>query len=148
MRGFVITCLIFSLIGCVNTNNTMPKSQYVLLSDFSGMLQRCFNDGMISTRTYADAKNAFSYTLNTWDYDQKILNTMMSNAYSNATPTASSCRRSEADTFQFISLVDKRDSNNQRIQKQNFESWENTLDRMNKNKPIYCNTIGSTTMCN
>jgi uncharacterized membrane protein len=100
---------------------------------------------------YADTKNAFKYTLTTWDYDQNKMSTMLDDAYSQVNPDARECRQVEANALEMVSHINqlKVDRNQQRADKRQKQAdINNALKEFKVNKPIFCNTIGTITTCN
>lgn len=146
------------MTGCATTSslNPMPEENYSKFSGFAAALRYCFEKEHISPQLYADAKNSYSQALNTWNWDQNRLSSMMDAAYndignSNSQNDAGNCRQIEAHAYELISKANQHraDRNQQRAdQRQSQEDLNETLREINRNKPIYCNTIGTMTLCN
>ncbi|BCK22593.1 hypothetical protein [Vibrio cholerae] len=137
LSGFMI----LNLVGC---SSPMPDTHYQNFSSFVGHIQKCFEAEYIDSQMYAEAKNAFSYVLSTWDYDSTKLSKMINESYSITYVTQASCRQTQADAYQLIANVKQHRVN----QKESQQAWDNAMEELNKNKPVYCNTIGTMTICN
>lgn len=146
----VIPCLALCslLAGCATSSPQMPESNYQKFSGFIGFLQKCFEQEYIGPQMYADSKNALSYTLSTWSYDQFKLSNMINQAYSNTYANKQDCRQIEANAYQLIANANQHNANVKANQQSSQQAWDNALKELNKNKPVYCNTIGTMTICN
>jgi hypothetical protein len=152
MKNKLYIAITISLMtGCATTSYPMPETTYEKLSSFAGGLQHCFEKEYIGPQLYADTKNAFKYTLTTWDYDQNKMSTMLDDAYSQVNPDARECRQVEANALEMVSHINqlKVDRNQQRADKRQKQAdINNALKEFKVNKPIFCNTIGTITTCN
>lgn len=137
----VITVILIT--GCATTS-PMPETHYKEISSFAANLHQCFEKDYISPQLYADTKNAVSYTLNTWSYDENKLKSMADDVYRQINPDQRICRQVEAAAYQLLS----RNNQHRVDQRQNQTDINDALKEINKNKPIYCNTIGTMTLCN
>lgn len=133
--------MILTLVGCASP---MPDTHYQNFSGFVGHLQKCFENEHINPQMYAEAKNAFSYVLSTWNYDSTKLSSMINESYSRTYVTQASCRQTQANAYQLIANAKQHRVN----QKESQQAWDNAMKELNKNKPVYCNTIGTMTICN
>jgi uncharacterized protein YutD len=148
MKNKLFIAITMSLMtGCasmISSRSQMPETHYEGFSLFAANLQECFEKEYISPQLYADAKNAFSNTLNTWSYDRNKLMSMYDAEYKSANAYPEICRQAEADAYQLIS----QNSQNRANQRQNQTDVNNALKEFKVNKPIFCNTIGTITTCN
>jgi hypothetical protein len=144
---FYAALVAISLAGCATTS-TMPEEKYQQFSSFMGWTQKCFESNYMSPQTYADTKNATGYLLGTWRYETGKMEAMMRDAYAKAYASESNCRQTEANAYQLISVANQHRSD----KKENQRNWNEALQEFNRsmssNKPIYCNRIGTMTMCN
>lgn len=131
-----------TLIGCASP---MPDAHYQHFSDFFVHLHQCFEKEYINPQMYAEAITAGAYMLNTWEYDQNKLSSMVVQSAGSITyVTQASCRKTQADAYQFITNAEQHRVN----QKESQQAWDNAMKELNKNKPVYCNSIGTMTICN
>jgi len=141
-----LSVILFTVIfttSCSNTNtNVMPENNYKLLGTMSGSLRKCFEIKKISPKIYADTIKSLSYTLSSWTYDPKKFSSMEAQAYS--LTAAKNCRQVEAAAHMINSnVVEKKQNQKDRANALRYDRKEG-----NENKMIYCNKIGSTTICN
>ena len=130
------------LTGCAST--PMPESSYKGFGYFAGHLQKCFEQQYIDARLYSEAKTAYSQIVNLWDYDRAKLRSMIAEDYRNASVDSATCRDIEANSYSLIAKARESRSN----ARQEQVDINNAIREMNRNKPVYCNQIGSVTMCN
>lgn len=146
---FYAALVALSIAGCATTTtSTMPEEKYQQFSSFMAWTQKCFENNYMSTQTYADTKNAIGYLVGTWRYDTGKMVSMMRDAYANVTPSQPSCRQTEANAFQLISVANQHRSDEKDNQRYRNEALRELNRNISNNKPIYCNSIGGMTMCN
>lgn len=148
MKAIPCIALCSLLAGCATSSSPMPESHYQNFSGFVGYLQKCFEQEYIEPQMYADSKNALSYTLSTWSYDQSKLSNMINQAYYNTYANKQNCRQTEANAYQLITKAKQHRANVKANQQASQQAWDNAMKELNKNKPVYCNTIGTMTICN
>lgn len=136
----VLALATLMLSGCAST---MQETNYQSFSNFMGNLHRCFEGGYIGPQEYADAKTAFSYSLGTWKYDSAKLSDMINQSYSGAYATESGCRNVQAYAYQMISSVNQFKAE----QREGRQAFDNTMNSLKQNKPVFCNTVGTMTYC-
>jgi len=134
--------MILTLVGCAS--RPMPDTHYQMFSGFVGHVQKCFENEHINPQMYAEVQNSLSYVLSTWSYDSTKLFNMADESYSRTYVTQTSCRQTQADAYQIIAEAKQHRVN----KKESQQAWDNTMEKLNENKPVYCNTIGWTTVCN
>lgn len=144
---FYAAVVALSIAGCATTS-TMPEDKYQQFSSFIGWAQKCFENNHMSTQTYVDSKNAMGYLLGTWRYDTGKMESMMRDAYARTSPSEASCRQAEADAYQLIALANQHRADEEESQRDWNEALQEFNRNMSANKPIYCNRIGTMTMCN
>jgi len=138
----IVATTLAVLSGCVST--PPPASFYQSAGKFSALTQKCFDAEYISPLLYSQTKEAFGYMLGTQNYDQATLSTAQNHYYAHEEISSQVCRQVEAHAYKLLS-----DATNHREQKKsNSEAWQKAFDNMNSARPVYCNTIGSTTVCN
>jgi len=135
-------------IGGCATTRTLPEEKYEQFSSFAGWAQKCFESNFISPQMYAETKNAFAYTLGTWSYDTGKMQSMIRSAYISASPNVAGCRQTEANAHQLIAAANQNRSDRRESQRSLNEAVQEFNRSMSTNKPIYCNRIGTMTMCN
>lgn len=126
----------------------MPEDKYEQFSRFSGWTQKCFESNFMSPQMYAETKNAVAYMLGTWNFDGGKMQSMMRSAYADASPNAAGCRQTEANAHQLIAAANENRSDRKENQRSLNEAVKEFNRSMSTNKPIYCNRIGTMTMCN
>ena len=147
MKKMLLSASFIGLLsGCAA--NPMPDGHYQQLSYFAGNLQKCFEEKKIDTRLYANAKSAIGYAVNTWSYDRARMDSMMQNSYNRASPTDQTCRQISANAHQLISEVGEHKSVVVENQRENQRSINRYIENSANNRPVYCNTVGTVTMCN
>ncbi|MDF5483147.1 hypothetical protein P3672_17685 [Vibrio parahaemolyticus] len=132
--------------GCA-TSQKMPEQHYKGFSEFIGYLHKCFEAEYIEPKMFAETKNSFSYVLSTWSYDQYKLESMISSEYSKAYANKKNCRQLEAQAYQMNSKAAQHSSTVKANAQANQQAWDNLTRDIYRNKPIYCNTIGTMTTC-
>lgn len=133
--------LMMILSGCASR---MEPYQYESFSSTAGQIEKCFQAGYMEPKLYAQALESFSYLVNTWAYDRKKMESSMMQGYAKAYASHQNCQNAKALAYNLIS-----NAGSHREQKRyNQEAINNTLNQINQNKPIYCNTIGTMTLCN
>lgn len=148
LRSAIYWMVATSLTAGCATKSVMPEGKYQHFAEFVGYTQNCFERGHLSPQLYADAKNAVSHLLGTWDFDQAKMTFMMKTAYMQGSPDASTCRQIEANAYQLISVANQHKSDVKESQQQLSSAIQDFNKSMSTNKPIFCNRIGTTTMCN
>lgn len=68
----------------------------------------------------------------------------MEQGYANAYANYNNCETAKALSYQLISNAGQHREQS----RYNKEALNNTLNQINQNKPVYCNTIGTMTLCN
>lgn len=130
------------LVGCASS--PMRQEHYERFGKFAARAQKCFEAGYIDPKLNADAKNAFAVLLNTWTYDSAKMRSMAEFEYQRTNANLETCRTVESDAHQLVSLADQHRQN----LRENERAVNDAVSRITIPKPIYCNTIGTMTMCN
>lgn len=128
--------------GCATSS--MSDSNYQRFGSMAGYLQKCFDAGYINSQLYADAKNALSYVVSTWSYDRERLEAETSFIIRNGVASPQICRQTEADAYQVVSATGRHRADSL----ENQRTINDAINAANSKKPVYCNTIGTVTMCN
>ncbi|EGR0376520.1 hypothetical protein ABXZ74_003953 [Vibrio parahaemolyticus] len=126
--------------GCAQT---MPDTHYDTFAMQWTVLHKCFNNGSMTPQLFAQAKSAFSYALGTWSYDDARLSSAIDDKQYYE-PTEQDCRIAEANAYQMINEAEQR----KQEAAENAKAFNDAMQQLNANKPVYCNTIGYTTICN
>ncbi|EGQ9493636.1 hypothetical protein ACTSFT_003705 [Vibrio parahaemolyticus] len=126
--------------GCAQT---MPDTHYDTFAMQWTVLHKCFNNGSMTPQLFAQAKSAFSYALGTWSYDDARLSSAIDDKQFYE-PTEQDCRIAEANAYQMINEAEQR----KQEAAENAKAINDAMQQLNANKPVYCNTIGYTTICN
>ena len=136
-RNLIGIFVITSIGGCAST---MSEKEYQSFSNFAAYSEKCFQAEYLSPQLYAEAKNAFTYLMSTWNYDQGKLSAMMGEAYSNFSATAQSCRQVEASAYEITATSRQHRAN----EKQNQEAFNNMISSpSNKNSnTVNCKKTG------
>ena len=135
MKKILCSILASFMVGCASK---MPTNLYPQFSSFIAELQMCFENEHITAQLYAETRSALSYQLNTWEFDRSQLASMVNQSYQAAYATKSTCRQTEANAYQMINNVHQhRRTQNQAEQ----------VQKPDRNKMIFCNKIGDTTIC-
>ncbi|WP_272165586.1 hypothetical protein [Vibrio diabolicus] len=129
--------------GCAQT---MPDNVYDQYAVQLVHLQKCFENGSMSPKLYAQSKGAYGYALSTWSYDRERLIRAMNN-YQYAEVTEQDCRMAEANAYATINNTQQRKYEEAANAKALSDSIQRANDQMNANKPVYCNTTGTSTVC-
>ncbi|ENH9212592.1 hypothetical protein ABWZ61_003129 [Vibrio parahaemolyticus] len=126
--------------GCAQT---MPDTHYDTFAMQWTVLHKCFNNGSMTPQLFAQAKSALSYALGTWSYDDARLSSAIDDKQFYE-PTEQDCRIAEANAYQMINEAEQR----KQEAAENAKAINDAMQQLNANKPVYCNTIGYTTICN
>lgn len=143
MKKVIYGLIVIGLVGCAG-KKPMPEGHYQYLSSFAGDLQRCFEKEYISPQTYAQIKGSFSYLVNTWEVDTAKFSRAIDLSYQYSIPTHGDCRAVLARGYELVEEA----KGYQTAGQANQEAWNKAIQDMNSNKPIFCNTVGTMTMCN
>ncbi|EGQ8734654.1 hypothetical protein RGL42_004052 [Vibrio parahaemolyticus] len=130
--------------GCAQT---MPDTHYDTFAMQWTVLHKCFNNGSMTPQLFAQAKSAFSYALGTWSYDDARLSSAIDDKQYYE-PTEQDCRIAEANAYQMINEAEQRKQEAAENAKAIDDAMQQLNQQLNANKPVYCNTIGYTTICN
>lgn len=131
IKILLMTTVTVILAGCSN-NKVLTDDKYKQLGIMSGGLQKCFEIGAITPKTYSDANRSISYILNTWQYDQQKLNSIRSNAYSSV--KKENCRQVEAIAHGYNSEVAER--------KKSISTQNSNIGAPSYNSNINCKKLG------
>jgi uncharacterized protein YejL (UPF0352 family) len=135
--------VIIMVAGC-STTKPLPEEQYGPTAAMIGGLDLCFNAGKITPKMYAETKAAISYRLSTWTYDQSKLRNKTAALTGKQKATPQLCRMVEATAHSAIA----NSNSHQQQRAASAAAFSRSLEQMNRNKPVYCNKIGNTTICN
>lgn len=131
------------MAGCA-TRKTLPDELYQSFGFFASASRQCFEKDRISAQLYADSQNAMGYILSTWEYDGARITAWTKSAPEGV--NASDCKKVEVLAYQAISRA-----NDIRGQRQiDQQALNEALKNINASfsKPIFCNRIGTMTVCN
>lgn len=146
-RSAILLTVIVVLFGCASASpgrQEMKQENYHSFSKFAVGVQKCFEAEYINAKLHADAKDAFSILVNTWRYDNNNLQSMMQYGYTQTSATPEYCRTIESEAHQVISSANRHRQNIRDNQQTTYDiPIQSTI-----NKPIFCNRIGTVTMCN
>lgn len=136
--------LVIVMVSGCSTTKPLPEEQYGQAAAMIGGLELCFNAGKITPKMYAETKAAINYGLSTWTYDQSKLQSKTIALTSKQKVTPQLCRMVEANAHSAIA----NSHLHQQQRATNAANLSRSLEQLNRNKPVYCNKIGNTTICN
>ena len=135
MRKIYISLLVLVLVGC----QSMPEGLYQKAGKMEVGIQRCFQAGHVDPQLFADTRSAVSYALNGWwDYDANKLGEYMNRIDSYFTPTVANCRNIAAEAYSLVSQAN--------IKRANRPDYS-APSAFDIPMPVYCNTVGFSTVC-
>lgn len=154
-KKIIVVSLLFAtaISGCA-TSSPMPEERYKQFSLVAVGAEKCLSEGYITPKLYSDTKDAYRTVLRTWDYDDKKMTNMIYEMNRTLpTPNAKDCRGFEAVAYQMISSANQHIENKKeerRSTEEAIKQFNNSIQQFNNSipKPIYCNKIGTMTMCN
>lgn len=136
--------LVIVMVSGCSTTKPLPEEQYAPTAAMIGGLDLCFNAGKITPKMYAETKAAINYQLSTWTYDQSKLQNKTTALTSKQKVTPQLCRMVEANAHSAIA----NSNSHQQKRAADAANFSRSLEQLNRNKPVYCNKIGNTTICN
>lgn len=142
-RNFSLTLTVSALCVACATTSPMTEENYIRFSKFAGASHKCFQAGYLDPKLHADSRSALNTLLSTWNYDAVRMRTLMELEYKEVNATAQSCRVVESNVHQLINTANQYTEGRRTSQKGSYEVPQPTVS-----KPIWCNRIGSMTMCN
>lgn len=142
-KPIIIALLIgITVTGC-STTSPLSEDGYDEFGLVIGGLDGCFNDGKITPKMYAETKAAISYRLSSRTYDQGKLQKKTDAVLGKMKPTPKLCRMVEAVAHRVTASA----SADKQQTKESAAAFSDSMKEMNRNKPVYCNKIGNTTIC-
>ncbi|MFZ3462586.1 hypothetical protein [Vibrio harveyi] len=154
--ALIIAVASLQLTGCATTpyNNDMPDQVYranIMLTEGSKI---CMNAGYIEPKTVAEITGAVEYVKSTWTVDPFKWN-HLANEFNNIegiqSPSESDCNQIEMHGYELINNANNRkqtiERNNQYNQNQQLINSVNSINNSIK-KPVFCNNIAGTVICN
>ncbi|OGB08974.1 MAG: hypothetical protein A3E79_17220 [Burkholderiales bacterium RIFCSPHIGHO2_12_FULL_61_11] len=147
MMKIAVTALVsVVMLSSCATSSPMPDETYQKFGRFAAGTQRCFEAGHINAQLYADSTGAVHALLGTWTYDEAKMRRTMDYMYRDEAATPQTCRQIEAAAYSLISQATQHRANVQA----NRREMADAMNKFNNSirKPIYCDTIGTMTMCN
>lgn len=126
-----------SLIGLVGCKSTMPEYYYDKYSTQYVGTGLCYKKDLISATEYGKYTNAIKYAVTSWKFDENKINNKIKK-WSNSSVTEQYCKNLKGDLESLIDQI--------KYQPTVVTQPTNLQDAFPK--PIFCNTVGSVTMCN
>lgn len=143
MKFYLLLLTSSLIVGCSGLK-PLSDDNFSYYSVSTGALQKCFESGKISPKLYADAGRAYSHALSTSTYDKNKFNSAVEFAHSKIEPTPQICRQAEANAHKVIS----ESSEFKEKMKADAAALNDAQKERRRNRTIYCNKVGSTTICN
>lgn len=136
---------VLMLSSCA-TSRPMPDESYQQIGKFAGGIQRCFEAQHISPQLLADSHGAVRTLLGSWTYDEARMKSTMDSMYRQESATPQTCRQIEAAAYTLISQANQHKGDVQANRRETADA----VNQFNNSirKPIYCNKVGTMTMCN
>lgn len=150
LKKIITVCIVAISVlnmGCA-TRSTMEYETYRKFSSLAAETQKCFEGQYISSQTYAEAKNALGYALDSWNYEPGKMNSMTQTAYYLASTSDVFCRQAEANARELTLASNQRRSDARENKKSLNDSIKEFNKGMQMNKPIFCERYGTSTICN
>ena len=136
--------MVLFITGCTGGRQAMPESTYHEYADFRAHLQKCFEQEYIDPQLMSETDQAIAQLINQWSFDLNRILTLMENRYYQINIVNSNiCRNVQVAAYQSIQLARQQ---RERV-RQNREDWNNAMDRVNQNKPVFCSPVGNSIMC-
>lgn len=122
------------------------QDQYQTLGHFSGQLRECYENELVTPQFYAASLRAISQMIAVARFDQGVIQNLENDAYLATTATPQLCRGVETSGYQLQSIANQAVANHNAgvdANRQAAQNFGNSIPR-----PVWCNRIGDTTMCN
>lgn len=145
MRKTAISLAFLAVLSGCATKKQMTQDTYQTFSRAGVIADVCLAEGHITPQMYGDIRQALHTLLSSWTFDMNELNSttsIMQRLY--PTRSAQECRRFEGEAY---SLIAQANQHRAAVQ-ENQRSFNNAVNQLSFPRPIYCNRIGTMTMCN
>lgn len=146
VRFVCVALAALSLVGCA-TRRQLPDEAYVDAGRMLGASKRCFEANLMSPQLYANTERAIEYRLASYEVDQATLIAQKMRAWSNTKASPELCRNAEAAAFKVIAVAGEIKSDRAAAAAADQQLLNTVIQNGAVQKPIYCNRIGNTTMC-
>ena len=150
MVRFALAILAAFLMGSAHAVPSIELHEQLGL--YTGQLRQCFDREMVSPKFYADTVHAMAMLSEANGYDRDIIKYASNAAYAQTVANTSLCRQVEATGYSFQTKLAQseakvlQDAANRQIRSQAPAVQAESYPQVQK--PIWCNRVGSMTMCN
>lgn len=139
-----ISLLALTLVGCATRAQSMTEAEYLEIGSFRAWTKLCFDAQMMTPREYADSEGAIDVHLTRRTYDSDYLHAKTMAVFNREVANPAFCREVQAKAYNTVRTAGIIQSN--RAEARAAASYSTPMPQVQK--PIWCNRIGSTTMCN
>jgi hypothetical protein len=141
MKNCLLSLVVMLTVGCSPRFITLSDEEYNYYSAYMAFSEACFQTGNLSPKLFGDAQHNLGVVLSIRDFDRDKLK---QDAYlilkEISSTNLSDCPRVEADSYSII-------KHGERIQS-NLDKPAPVISYPTPNKLLWCNTVGTVTMCN
>ena len=136
--------MVLFITGCTGGRQAIPENTYHDYAGFRAYLQKCFEQEYIDPQLLSETDQAIVQLINQWSFDLDRMLMLMENRYHQINMVNSEiCRNVQVSAHQSIQLARQHREH----VRQNREDWNNTMDRVDRNKPVFCSPVGNSIMC-
>ncbi|YCO01432.1 hypothetical protein ACB087_00600 [Vibrio sp. VNB-15] len=155
--ALIIAVASLQLTGCASKPRyePMPNGHYSVFPQLEASMELCLAKGLIDPSLMADVRTSMTYMQNTFTDMNWTRWNNANQAFKDASPDDSvntaTCNQAASYAHQFVNTVVERKQtiqrNNQYNQNQQLINSVNSINN-SINKPVFCNNIAGTVICN
>ena len=147
MRALTYLCTaVILLAGCAATPKpTMPEGNYTFFAQKWAALHICGSAGQMPVELAAFGRAHIAGWASSWTFDVERMD-RLSKAYAQA-PSEQLCNQISMDAATWRQAVQNANAINATNQA-NMNSLVNQLNNFGKSNQVYCNSVGTQTICN
>ena len=144
-RRLAASALVLGLVGCAYSQfQNMNPAYYDQVANQRAFAKHCFDGGYWPAKLYADMETGVDSQLSVLNFDREKLHEKTVAQFKSIRVTESSCRDAEVVAYQVIA----RGELIQRNLAAGRGQTQSSTPMPQVRQPVWCNRIGTTTMCN
>ena len=129
--------------GCASTPAPLPEASYESLAKYWYGISKCGSLGYMPTSVAASGLNSVRHVLSRHSFDEQRFNANVTK-WEGQAPTQEQCNGA---TIQIQQQQQQADATDRRLRSQQEES-DRFIEATKIPRPVYCNKIGTTVVCN
>lgn len=122
------------------------QAQHQKLATFAGEVRECFEKQLVDPQFYAASRRAVSQMIAVGGFNVATLQEMEKSAFQNANANPVMCNAVQASGYELQNIANQAVASHNADQARLSQAATNFGNSVPK--PIYCNRIGTMTMCN